>query len=713
MADGDGAVTTERAKRPFATPVSRLRTSWALIYRNRVAILLIVAASLLIGLAFVLFMPRVYQATTSVQVEAPVAPLASSDESHRRSGSDVERYLHTQVEVLKSRAMAQRVAARLDLANSDEFSAAVPLNVSSASAAEQEDQVVQALREHLSVDLRDNSQIVQIAFRSRDTQTAAKVANAYAEEYAAANIERAVSAGDYPRKLLQEQLSRAKDRLDAAERALVNYVRASQLIDPGSTARGNADGSAAGSLITADLAQLKSALIDARVARIQAQQRWEQAQNAPATSLSEALSNPAMQQLLQRQAELKGTLGQMREHMRPDHPTVQRTMAELAVTDRELRALGDDIRNSVRDEYLTRQRQEQALSEQARALRGDILAQQDRSVRYDSLRREVETNRQTHDGLLRLYTELTGLAATGSSNISVIDTAEPPLTPISPRPLLTMLAALAGGLLLAVLYALGHEKLDDTILDPTDVETKLHLPLLGVVPEYTGDSLHEAMHGQSAERAYYLDHSALELSSSKELPSSLLITSSREGEGKSVTAFVMARDLAQLGRKVLLVDLDLQRPALHHFLNVAFDAPGLTSVLGNKAAAADAIVKGADGLPDFLASGPRAPNPGALIMRPALEELLDRLAGEYEIVILDGPPVTAWTLAARLTALASATAFVTEAGAAHFGQARAAVSRLSRAHGNLVGCIVTKYNARKVGYTEAGDFYGSANATQG
>lgn len=707
--EGDLASPEEELAFGPDKPAFDLRAIWALLYRNRLAIILIIAAALLIGLASILFMPRVYQASASVQIDQQTAKvLGTEDTEPVVAGQDADRFLQTQIDVLNSRTMAKRVSERLALGKSDDFLAAMGTSsLTDLTAAEREELAIDSLIRNLAVDLRRNSRVVGISFRSRDPAVSARIANTYSQEFIQNNIQRKFSTGDYSRQFLQNQLGLAKGRLEASERALISYSRASRLIDASNGATAQGETETPRSLITANLVQLNRAFADAKATRLGAQQRWEQARDVPVATLPEVLSNQAMQGLLQQRAELNADIGQMRQHLKPDHPTVLRAAAQLNELDSQARGLGESIRNSIRNQYLTAQRQEQAIEAQVTSLKSATLSEQDLGVRYNILRREVDTNRQLYESLLQRFKELSAEAGVTNNNITVVDVAEVPRQPASPRPMLNMALALIAGLGFALLYAYGREKLDDAIRDPRDVEGKLHLPLLGVIPEFTGTNLQEALDAPYSEvaEAYYAVRSSVELSSNKGLPPSLMITSSNKGEGKSTTSYVLARDLARLGRKVLLIDADLRRPSLHRYFEVPTGSPGLSSVLAKLVPAEDAIRPASEGQPAFLPSGPLPPDPANLFAGSAMDHLLTALSGRYDVVVVDAPPVMALADAVELASAADATIFVVEAGTAHFGQARTAVSRLVRGRSNVIGCVVTKYNARKVGYTDDSDYY--------
>lgn len=686
-----------------------LRAITAAVYRNRLAIALIMGVALLAGIASILLMPRIYQASASIQIDQQAAKvLGTEDVEPMVTGPEADRFLQTQVDVLTSRTMARQVANSLGLGKSGAFLEAMgSRTLADLTPREREELLLDTLQKNLTIDLRRTSRVVGINFKSRDPQLAARVANAYANEFIAANIRRKFSTSDYSRGFLKNELESSKRRLEASERELIGYARSSRLIDASAGAQvvGGAEGPR--SLVTANLVQLNKAYADAKATRLQAQQRWEQARGVPATSLPEVLANQAMQQLLEKRAELDSDVNRMRQHMREDHPTVQQAVAQRDELDRQARTLAESIRNSIRNQYQVAQSQETAIEQQVAGLKVATLDEQDLGVRYNILKREVDTNRQMYESLLQRYKELSAEAGVTNNNISIVDAAEIPRQPASPRPLLNMALALGVGMLLAALFAYGREKLDDAIHDPRDVEAKLGLPLLGVVPQFGEGGLVAALDDPKSElaEAYHSVRSSLELSSPRGLPNSILVTSSNKGEGKSTTSYVLARNLGQMGRKVLLIDADLRRPSLHRFFELPLETIGLSNVLARMVPVEEVVRSGVMENLSLLPSGPLPPDPATLMTSSGLHDLLAGLVDAYDVIVVDGPPVMALADAAQITAAVDATIVVVEADTAHFGRARSAVSRLRRARGKLIGSVVTKYNPRKAGFTEGYDYY--------
>jgi capsular exopolysaccharide synthesis family protein len=686
-----------------------LRGILATLYRSRYVMAVILVVSALIGVASILLMPRVYEASSSVQIDQQVAKVLGTEDSEPLvAGADADRFLQTQVDILGSRGMAKRVSDTLGLAANDSFLSAMGAKNAPATGTETRlDRVLDILQKNQRVDLHRNSRVVTIVFRSRDAAMAAKVSNSYAAGFIESNIQRKFSTSDYSRKFLDTQLSLAKARVEASERALIGYSRSARLIDASSGARAPGEPEGPRSLVTANLVQLNESFATAESARLQAEQRWQQARATPLLSLPEVLANDTVQRLLQRRAELEGELNQLRQRLKEDHPSVIQAQAQLTELNRQVTAIGESIRASIRNQYLTAQRQRNAVAGEVAALKDATLSEQDRSVQYNILKREVDTNRQLYESLLQRFKEVSAQAGVTTNNITMVDTAEVPRKPTSPRPFLNMASALLAGVFLALLYAFASQRLDDAIRDPRDVESKLRLPLLGVVPERADGNVLQALDDPKSDvtEAYHSIRTSIQLSSNQGLPGSLLVTSSSKAEGKSTTSFALARDFAMLGHHVLLVDADLRRPSLHRMFGMNLPDKGLSTVLARINSPEEAIVATAFADLSFLPSGPLPPDPATLFAGAAVNELLALLGKSFDVIVLDGPPVLALADATELAAAARATVFVVEAGSAHFGQARNAVERLQRAQGTLLGSIVTKYNSKKSGYGINGDYY--------
>jgi capsular exopolysaccharide synthesis family protein len=697
-----------------------VRKIWSAVWRNRLLILAIVAASLVLGVLSLFLSNPTYRATASVEINnQPVKVLGTEDNQQNSSPQETDRLLQTQIDILKSRSLAERVAADLNLAADDAFLKAQGV---SPKAGRRREQVIKAVGEGLVVSLPHNSRVVPVSFDSSDRVLAAKVANRYVENLIAGNLQRHFDSSSYSKGFLQNQLGVTKARLEQSERALLDYARSVGLVDP-SAGGGDPDSpgnNAPRSLTSANLIDINQSLAAAKAARMQAEGRWRQAAGTPVMNLPEVLSNPAIQQMTQKRAELQSQYQEELQHRKADHPAVQQAAAAIRELDRQIATLAGSIRNSIHNQFRVAQNQEAELASSVGNLKGATLREQQLGVRYNILKREVDTNRELYDGLLQRYKEVSAEAGVTSNNISVVDRAEPPMLPISPRPLVNLTLAAILGVLLAAGAVAAKEIFRDGVRDPDEVEQRFGVPLLGHVPLISGDSKASdeiRRPDSNVSEAYQAVRAAIELSSDAGYPRTLLVTSSRAGEGKSTTALAMAREVAASGRKVLLIDADMRRPTLHDEIGVSRE-PGLSNFLTQQLAI-EAVISETDtpGL-SFIPAGARPPSPAELVGGNGIRAMLSFLREEYDQIIIDSPPVLGLADAPRLSSLVDGTMLIIEANRSQVGAIDNAVRRLKAARANLIGAVLVKFDARKadfgsnylLDYYDYSDWKGAAQA---
>jgi succinoglycan biosynthesis transport protein ExoP len=251
------------------------------------------------------------------------------------------------------------------------------------------------------------------------------------------------------------------------------------------------------------------------------------------------------------------------------------------------------------------------------------------------------------------------------------------------------------------------ETFHDGVRGPDEVEQRFGAPLLGVIPRLKGPA-HAALVDRSSpiSEAYQTVRASLELSSESGSPQALLITSSREGEGKSTTALAMARDAASAGRKVLLIDADMRRPSIHTLVKVQ-RTPGLSNMLTQQLPASSVIYPTEmEGL-FVMPAGPKPPSPADLLGGAGFRALLTYLKQEFDQIIIDSPPVLGLADAPRLASIADGTLMVMEANRSHRGAITAAMRRLTAARAKIVGAVLLKFDPKKAdaGTTYMLDYY--------
>ena len=680
---------------PERTNEIDLKKIWSVLWRNRLLILSIIAVSLVLGVLSLFLVSPTYRASASVEIEDQPTKVLGTEDFQQVDDRDPDRLLQTQIDILKSRALAERVANGLNLASNDRFLVAQGI---SPKPATRQEQIIGTLQNHLLVSLPRNSRVVPISFDSHSPAVAAMVANAYAENLIAGNLQRHYDTSSYSKEFLQNQLTLTKARLEKSEEALLSYARSVGLVDPsaGGGDPGSPNNNAPRSLTSANLIDLNQSLAQAQASRIQAEGRWREAQATPAMSLPDVLSNPAIQQMTQKRAELQSDYQEQLQHRKPDHPAVQQAAAALKELDGQIASLANSIRNSIHNQYVTAQQQESQLQATVGQLKGATLAEQSLGIRYNILKREVDTNRQLYDGLLQRYKEVSAEAGVTSNNISVIDRADPPLLPVSPNPFLNMSLALFGGLIIAFGAVAALEVFHDGVRGPDEVETRFGTPLLGVVPRLVGGGASDALDqpGSQISEAYQTVRASVELSTEGGAPRTMLITSCREGEGKTTTAIAMARDAAAAGAKVILIDADMRRPSVHTVLNIP-KTPGLSNLL-TQSLSADSVIRETD-MPGLfvMPAGPKPPSPAELLSGAGFRALLTYLKEHYDQVIIDSPPVLGLADAPRLSAAVDGTMIVIEANRSQRGAIDAALRRLTAARARIIGAVLVKFDPKK------------------
>lgn len=657
------------------------------------------ALSILISL---LQVPR-YSAATTIQINNQPSRVLKSgqdpNDDDAQSASDTDRFLKTQLEVLRSRAIAQRVAQKLNLVNSPRLyegeGGHAPAPGTPANVVAQK--VEQLLRSNLDVSLPRDSRVATVTFESNNAALSAEVANTYASEFIKADLQRKFNSSAYARDFLANQLAETKLRLEESERALNAYSREAGLIHMAS-ADHSANQTSGGSVTTSTLLQLNQAANEAKSKRIAAESRWRAINSGPLLNSTEVVGNAAITQLLVQKAQLESALAEDRARHLGDYPTVRTKMDQIEALNRQIQNAAGSIRNAIRNEYDATLNSEKQLDDQVAKLKGDTLSEQDRSVRYGLLAREVDTNRQVYDGLLERYKELNASAGISISNISVVDLAPVPLRPTSPNTTKNLAIGLVVGIVLSIAVVAIKDQFDDSIRIPEDVESKLGLALLGVVPKSASSApgLDLADPKSSVAEAYNSLCGSLLYSTRDGLPDVMLVTSAQPSEGKTTTSVAVARGLARMGKRVLLIDADLRRPMLHRLIDYDNGAGLSTLLTSSQSITAVAQPSGQINL-DIITSGPIPPSPTDLLSSGRVKEIISEAQQHFDVVIIDSPPVLGLADAPLLAALVDGVVFVVEADRSRRGSLRGAIRRLHGMRAVFLGATLTKFDPLRSG----------------
>lgn len=685
-----------------------LEAIWAAVYRSRFWIAGIVLGCILIGVVATILSTPIFRASATVQIDQEAAKVLGTEDTDATAAiADSDRFLQTQLDVIRSRTLAQSVAEDLQLFNNPQFLEQMAVDPASTEGSvmpqeeAQRELVLETLRDNLSVRLPIESRIATVSFDSPSGSLAARVANSFAENYIRNNLQRRFETSSYARQFLQEQLQEAAIQLAESEREALEYARRTRIIDASNAADISGQATNPRSLVTATLVQLNGDYAAALSRRIAAQQAWETAKNEDPANLPQALDNLAVQNLLEERAKVQAEYEQELQRRKEEFPSVKQAKARLDELDRQINTIATSIQQTIRSNYEIALEQERALEAQIASLKSETLDEQERGVQLGILQRQIANDRQLYDLLLRRFNELNAEAGVQANNLSIVDRATRPVDPISPNIPLNLALALLAGLGLAGLFVFGREQLFDMLRTPDDVSRKLGLPLLGASPRVgEGESVQELILDPKTEVSehYASLRASLILATSHGLPRSLAFTSAVQGEGKSSSCYATSVALSRIGKRVLVIDLDLRRPNQHNMFGLK-NGLGMSDLLTGNVGASEVIRDTEHEGVFFIPSGGIPPNPTDLLAGNALRTVLDGLTSSYDIVLIDSPPTLGLADAIEIASVTEGCLFVTEAGRNRAGNVRNSISRLQAGGAHVIGVLMTKFDAKAEGYS--------------
>jgi len=674
--------------------------------RRKWLILGTMAAFLVGGLLVTLFTTPLYKTSAMLEIQRENRNFADVKGTDQAQASNDNEFYQTQYGLLKSRALAERIARTLRLGDNpaffESYGAKAPetlfengLPIQTQAARDARARAAGGLvLAHMDVEPERLSRLVEISFTSPDPALSKRVVDAWSVNFIQSTLERRYAATSYARNFLEDRLGQLRNRIDQSERALVGYASRANIVNiPGST-DSNGQTSGERSLVVDDLANLNRELALATAERITAQSRL-----GGSGATKEQLDSTAQNTLRTRRAELAADYARLLQQFDAGYPPARALQAQIRSIDGALAGETGRVSAVLQQTLQAAQARERELQSQVDKLTGRVLEFRRRSIQYNILQREADTNRQLYDALLQRYKEIGVAGGVGVNNIAVVDGADLPARPSRPRPLFNMALALLAGLIAGCALALLLEQVDEGLTDPIEVEETLGLPLIGVTPKLAGQEPVDALRDPKSAltEAYASITANLGFATSHGIPRTLAITSARAAEGKSSTSYAIARSIARTGRNVLLIDADMRSPSVHALVDEK-----LGEGLSNYLAGADDVERmirptDVDRL-SILTAGPQPPSTPELLSGDRLRQLLDLMSEHYNHVVLDLPPVMGLADAPLIAAQAEGTLVITAAHSTHKNVVRLAISRLRSAHAHLLGVVLSIFDVRQASY---------------
>ncbi len=707
-----------------------LREVLGVLQKYRWTIFSVLSLALLVGLVGTLFMRPVYRSTTLLEMN-PASGSTVKFENIEQTEVPFKEYMASQQNILRSDSIAQSVIQSLGLGEEPEFTGRLSQRgigsgldsvidllrtkigekdgTSDQENLKTEEKIINRVKERLSIRQLRNSTFLEVSFDSFSPVLAASAANEVAKQYVRLKDERRFSSTSGAKAFLKSEIEQVQARLETSEKELTDYARANRIVDVED--RSN--------IMTARLEELSQSLTEVQTRRMLAQATVDQVSASGPESTDKGLQEPLVRELKQRKAELEAEYGELSAIYKDDYPAIKQIREKIAKVDQSIAKELSKLSGSLTGNLEELKQSEQLISEALEDQRQALLDLQDRSIQYNILKREWETNKELYSGLLERMKQVGVAAGMELNDVAVVDVARVTTSPHKPKLGLNLGLAGAIGLLLGIGLALLLGYLDNTISSPEELERIGDVTSLGIIPKMEdisidGDNELELISYRSVENeaseAFRSIRTSLMFSSPMGAPPVLLLTSATPSEGKSLSAVNLALVLAQNNERVLLVDADLRRPRIHKIFQIP-SQPGLSEILVASDDGSTSIRRTELDYLDILPAGTFSANPAELLGSNRMDDFISNCSSSYDHVIVDAPPVLGLADSVILSTKCDGVLLVVSANQVSKEAVKETVKRLRMVRAPLVGAILNRldFNAGAYSYYNSGYYQYDSN----
>jgi polysaccharide biosynthesis transport protein len=678
---------------------------------------------------------------------------------------DLKTDLTTHSTVLQNDTTTLRVIHRLNLDHiyaykpglfgwNREIKAELGLPLEKATATRE--RLLSIIEGKLKVEPEQDTRLISVQYTDGDPQRAADVANAFVEEYIHEYLESHFEATARASDWLGGQLDSLKARVAESQQKLSDYESKTGLSvlmlgmgqsSGGSSGMGGGGGvSTGGGQIPAveKLAALNEELTAAEADRITKEAIYQLTQtqspevvsglgSSPlasmatgATVINEGQGLGVLQGLRAQQAALRVQYGDYESKYGANNPHLAELQGELSALDKsiaeELKRINDRAKNDLELARRTEEGLRQAYNNQ----QTEVNKLNDDTIQLEVLAGEALSNRELYDELFTRLQEARIQAGVSATNLDLVDEARPTSIPTKPNWKLYPAVGLGAGLFLGIAFAFMRENLDESLVTPDQVQRIGLLPVLSDIPLIRAEDLQRGTPGEAAAQgidpleqsllltkpnapaaeAYRALRTAIQLSVADNPLRVLLITSPLGGDGKTTISYNLAVSFAQHGRKVLLLDSDMRKPNVHNLFRATRN-DGLSEVLTGGISFARAI-RPHDYLKNLylLPSGATPPNPAELIDSRRFDALIEEAKSQFDLVIIDSPPILMVTDPVILSTKTDGTIIVLRSQKTTGPVLKRAVEVLSHSPGRKLGFVINGMDTKSVEYYYSYGYYG-------
>ena len=709
-----------------------LRDLWRIIKKYKWTIFSFFALITITTAVTTLLMRPIYSATALVEVQPDKGGMVKFQNIETETVETLQ-FLETQSRILKSKTVAESVITKLDLAENPEINgeirqrgfiagilqiknALAQIRKTDAIGNQNSDLIEETNRlenfgNRLSVRALKNSYLFEISFESFDPQLSADISNTVVDEFVRLNVDRKINSSSGAKTFLQREIEKIQAKLETSEKNLTEFARENAIVDVEDKTN----------ILNQRLSDLSTKITDAGAERLAAEALYNKSINGlDIDSLAPVLSSVLIQNYKTEYANMQAEYFKLSRIFKPAYPQLIQVKTQMDELNSLIQQESKRIVEGIKGNYEQLQEKEQRLKLLLAKQKQEILDIKDRSIQYNILKREWETNKELYRGLLERTKEVGVAAGMELNNISNVDRARVPIEPSKPNMKFNLLIASSLGLFGGIALAFLLSFLDNTVRSSDQFEQITGVPVLGVIPiaDHKNGSKSPANNDEAEVRtelisildktdtlseAFRSIRTSLMFSSPQGVPKAVLVTSTGPSEGKTTISCNIASVLSVNGNKVLIVDGDLRKPRIHKVFKVP-SSPGLT----------EALLNGFDTVQPHkleneevyvLPSGVLPPNPAELLGSKQMSDLMAAASENYDYVIVDCAPVLGLADSVVMTTKVDGVVFVAKAGEVNKDALRQTIKRLRMVRAPIVGSIMNGVDIGNDEYINYGQYY--------
>lgn len=692
-----------------------------LIKNNWFKITLFSALATALAILVVFSITPKYQATSILMIEAETTNAVSIEEVVGID-SNKKEYYQTQFEILKSYQIAERVIEELELELLPEFNPALtpdksllaklksmPLFQAYRGEENQRSSVVdEVVRQkalsifasQLRISPIRNTQLVKISFTSEDPALAAQISNAVGEAYIQMNVESRLAATKNASVWISNRLEELEGELARSEQRLTDYLNQEQLIDD----------SGIDALASSEISNLSARLAEVNDRRIEVESAYSSIRRgknldvATIASIPTISTHPQVVEIRKLKVAVEKNVQELSLRYGPKHEKMQQARAQLDSIDKQSKELVNQLIKGMAKELSALKAQEQLLAKELSAKKGAFQSIAAKKQRYESLKREVETNRQVLGLFLTRQKETTATSDFQAANARFTDYARIPLFPIKPNKKMIVMAAFIGSIVFAIVLVLVTDAMRSTVASAKEFEERFGLVPLGSVPQIDSKRFKK----KDLDNTVFFDgdmlpfsesirsiRTALSLSTFNTGKKRLAITSSLPSEGKTTCSINLAMAFAKV-EKVLLIDCDLRKPAVSERFGLKKYQQGLTNHLLMGTNLDECLITDEKSGVTILPAGMLTPNPQELLSSCKFKNLMATLEAKFDRIIIDTPPTLVVSDSMIISKLVGGVVIVAKANSTSVANIRNTFAKHIAHDITIDGVVVNQVSQRKL-----------------